>query len=166
MVPAKMIDKHCRPRLALLKKSAAEACLRRPVEVFSFVQDGVLRSSVVQTCRCGLPIGQHTRQTRPPTGLRGWRNQPSSAVPVEPDAMRVACPCSTEARRRNPDSWFWLCFPGPSIRVIPTFYPIALLREWGRCGKTSTAWSRPSCAEVGERPSQEAANPPTGLGPA
>jgi len=40
-----------------------------------------------------------------------------------------------------------------------------LLREWGRCGKTSILWSRMSCAKVGERP-QEAANPPTGLGPA
>ncbi len=78
----------------------------------------------------------------------------------------TACPCSTEARRRNPDRGSGFVSQNLSFRVIPTFYPIALLREWGRCGKTSTVRSRTSCAEVGEQPSQEAANPPTGLGPA
>ncbi len=95
--------KGCLPCLAFAQKSAAERCLGRLAAVSSFVQDIVLRSSVVQTCRCGLPIGQHTRQTRPPTELRGWRNRPSSAVPVEPRCHESGSPGSTEARRRNPD---------------------------------------------------------------
>jgi len=102
------------------------------------VQDYVLRSSVVLTCRCGLSIGQHTRQTRPPTELRGWRNQPSSAVPVEPDAMRVACPCSTEARRRNPDRGSGFVSQNLSFRVIPTFYPIAF--RSGNGGDAERPW--------------------------
>ena len=53
----KILEKHCRPCLALAQKSTAEECLRRLAGVFSSVQDYVLRSSVVQTCRCGLPIG-------------------------------------------------------------------------------------------------------------
>ena len=63
------------------------------------LQNTVLRSSVVLTCRvrpldwAACPVNLAS-----PAGLRGWSNQPSCAVPVEPDAGRVACPCSTEAR--------------------------------------------------------------------
>jgi len=148
-------------------KRSVEECLSRLAGVFSSTPG--LLSCGRQWCKRAVAAFrsvQYTRQTRPPTELRGWSNQPSCAVPVEPDARRRACPCSTEARRRNPDRGFWLCIPESVVQSNPDVLSDSVsLREWGRCGKTSIVWSRTSCAEVGVQP-QEAANPPTGLGPA
>ena len=104
--------------------SIAAACLNATCERFWGSTSALpaaktcIRNQSTVSCRqqnmfCGrqwrnVPLRPSDRCSTPgkpgsPTGLRGWRNQPSSAVPVEPDARRVACPCSTEARRRNPD---------------------------------------------------------------
>ena len=107
-------------------KRSVEECLSRLAGVFSSTPG--LLSCGRQWCKRAVAAFrsvQYTRQTRPPTELRGWSNQPSCAVPVEPDARRRACPCSTEARRRNPDRGSGFGSQNLSFRVIPTFYPIA-----------------------------------------
>ena len=82
-----------------LKDSSTDTCIAGQPELFSSLQNMCLRSSVVLTCRV-RPLDWAARPVNlaSPAGLRGWSNQPSFAVPVEPDAARVACPCSTEAR--------------------------------------------------------------------
>ncbi len=53
-----------------------------------------------QRAACDLPIGQHTRQTRPPTGLRGW------SFPCCPLFLVDMPSPTTPAKRAEPSSGY------------------------------------------------------------
>ena len=82
--------------------------------------------------------------------------------PVEPDAMRVACPCSMEARQSNPDDSICLCIAGRWLRVILTFYPIAFVFGMRAMRKISALSSRQS-RHVSKLVSGIAADAPKGF---
>ena len=86
------------------------------------------RLSVMQTL-CWLSIWTAPPRKACLTSRPEGRDSPSLVwvLPVEPDAMRVACPCSTEARWRNPDLARACCLciaEALVVRLIPAFYPM------------------------------------------
>ena len=68
-----------------------------------------------QRAACDLPIGQHTRQTRPPTGLRGWILPPITCCAGRAQCHASGLLCSTEARWTNPSGSLFQV-SNPSVR--------------------------------------------------
>jgi hypothetical protein len=69
---------------------------RRPVQTSHCGHDG--RGCLgTHWFHCVVEVGVPARKLASPASTRGRSNQPPRERPVEPDAMRMACPCSTEA---------------------------------------------------------------------
>jgi len=144
---------------------AVKTCFRTLFDVSCPLQNIVLRSSVTQTYAAAFRSGSTPGKPDHQSGQGNGVNRPLCAVPVEPDAMRVACPCSTEARGSNPAGFVAqtsnLHVRSDGIILMKALGARAMQTNFDRRGYSPS--SKLSCSK--RVSSRKAANPPTGFGP-